>query len=108
MTHDKRVKTIIIVFGVMGLVSGCVVTPALLDKVNPQERVMVSSKETSEEALQKKGCYYTKSGEDYMVEKSSWRKAGDYAMLGVGLPFAVVADGVYVLFLRHYYREYAE
>ena len=92
-------SVVFVVCGVMGLASGCAsggwewsATRSLFHDMNPEEPLMVSSKDTSEKKLQKKGRHYTKAGDYYMVEKSTWRKAGEYTLLGMALPFVVLGD----------------
>ena len=93
--HYKESFIVTMIVAAMVFAQGCA-TPALLDTVNPSQKVQVSVNDTSEEELQQKGRSYSKheTWDYYMVEKSPWRKAGDYALLGIGLPVAVVADGV--------------
>ena len=67
-------------------------TPALLDTVRPHERVLVPRNDTTEEELQQKKAVYTKYEDYFVIRKSVWRQAGDYAILGVGLPVAIVTD----------------
>jgi len=73
-------------------VNGCA-TPALLEAVDTRSKVAISSKDITEEELQEKGIPYTKFDGYYMVDKTIWRRARDYAVLGAALPFALVADG---------------
>jgi len=93
MKHYLKIALLTMVF-----VQGCA-TPALVDAVKPNQKIMVPCDKTSEEELQRKGRKYTKREDRdyYMVEKTRWRKIRDYAVLGVGLPFAVAADGVIVV-----------
>ena len=94
-----NLSVVFVVCGVVCLTSGCAsggwewsATRELYGAVNPQEPMMISVNDTSEEKLQKKGRHYTKAGDYYMVEKSTWRKTREYAVLGIGLPFAVISD----------------
>jgi len=75
----------------VGLMGGCA-TPALLDTVKPNEQVAIPCEDTTEEDLQSKGRSYTKKENYFMVEKSLWRKTGDYTLLGIGVPFAIATD----------------
>jgi len=78
------------------LMNGCA-TPALFDAVDTRSKVAISSRHITEEELQAKGIPYTKFDGYYMVDKTGWRKTRDYAVLGAGLPFTLVADGVIVV-----------
>lgn len=106
-----RGRTIaLMVFGsvFIPLVSGgCLCTQALWDRVNPNERVWMSSSRITEEELKQKGLEYEKyqftrgqpsqRGIDgYLVEKSDLQKCGDYVLLVAATPVAVVIDGVFV------------
>ena len=73
------------------LAGGCV-TPALLEAVDPNEKRILSRDRTTEEELQRRGLSYTVRDNYFVVEKTPWQKAGDYALLGIGLPCAAAAD----------------
>jgi len=75
------------------LANGCL-TPAFLDTVNPSEKVIISHHDTTEEELQRRNLLYTKRDNYFVVEKTPWQKAGDYTVLGIGLPFTAAADAV--------------
>ena len=78
---------------VIWLATGCA-TPALWDAAKPGATKPVPSDKITEEELQEKGIAYTKHDGYYMVKKTPLEMARDYALLGVGLPFAVAADGL--------------
>jgi len=73
------------------LTNGCL-TPALLDKVDPNEKIIISSSDTTEEQLQRKNLLYAKRDGYFVVEKTPWQKTGDYTVLATGLPFTATAD----------------
>ena len=96
-------KHIFLACMVIVLTSGCA-TKALVEVTNPNHKVYVSSNDVTEEELQQKGRKYTKHedgnyGDYYMVEKTPWRKTGDYTLLVVGFPFTLTTDIVYHIIL---------
>jgi len=63
----------------------------------PNQKVLVAANNASEEELIQKHRVYTKHPAYFMVEKSRWQKTRDYAILTVGLPCAIVADGCLIV-----------
>jgi len=90
--------TLVLMVVAMVLAQGCM-TYALLDQVRPNESVLMSCDKVSEEELQREGRKYTKYEERgyYMVKKTRWQRARDYAILGVGLPVTVAIDGAIIV-----------
>ena len=102
LKYDPNSPLVCLMCIVAWLANGCVATPALFEAVNPKEKVRIAVEDTSEEDLQSKRRSYTKYKDYFMVEKSPWKQAGDYALLGMGLPFAIVTDGILIIFLSPY------
>jgi len=94
----------------IGLLIACqsCATQMLWDNTDPKERIWIDADKTTEAALRRRGVAYevyeSPHGRAYLIEKSGWRKMGDYQLRVLGTPVALALDaattvlvvGVYV------------
>lgn len=77
------------------LLSGCGATRAMWEATDPDDMVVLSAAEVTEEELQERNIAYgvLENGEGYLVVKSDARRFGDYAIRTVATPVTVIVDG---------------
>jgi hypothetical protein len=97
--HVNATKYLIL-FILFGICTSCSTTTARLwENTDPDEYILVSKDEVSEEKLMKNGAHFhkLKNAEGFLVQKSSWRRVGDYSLRVLVTPVTVVADTVSVV-----------
>lgn len=93
----KTNRTIWLFLAVMVICQSCT-TQKLWQSTNPNERIWVDANKITEESLKKRGVDYSISenewGKGYLIEKSGWRKFGDYHLRVLGTPVTLAVDAV--------------
>ena len=80
----------------MMVLSQSCATQALWKNTDPQERIWIDATKVTEESLRSRGvafeAFESPKGKGFLIEKSGWRKMGDYHLRALGTPVTLVLD----------------